>query len=129
MSRGRTLWEMLVDRIRGPVELRYYNPLRAKVGGSVMVDDIDLKDLHFFIKEIRAYRRTVGGRQFFSTDYVLLARPLEAANVWLRLRLNPVEDPDAAGGMTYHVLLLRLDDEFGYDEAFHKVVSDPSGKF
>jgi hypothetical protein len=131
MRRGRTLWEMLRDRIKGPVELRYHNPLRAKVGSSVTIDREGLKDLNFFVKELHEYRRWLAAREFVFTDYVLLARPLGEADVWVRIRLVPVEghDADRVAGLSHHVLLLRLDDEFGYDEAFHKVVTDTTGKF
>ena len=53
-----------------------YNPLRARIGSSLGVDELDLKDYNFFVKEIREYRRQIGGRQFPFVDYVLLARPL-----------------------------------------------------
>jgi hypothetical protein len=120
---------MLVDKVRGPMELRFYNPLRARVGCALMIDDIDLRDYNFFIREIRDYRRTIGAKPFHFADYVLLARPLNTADVWVRLRLNPVEEPDAAAGLTHHALLLRLYDEMAYDEAFHKVVTDTTRKF
>jgi hypothetical protein len=128
MGRGRTLWEMLVDKIQGPIELRHYNPLRARVGGSVMINLLDLKELNFFVKEIREYRRTIGRHQFSFVDYVLLARPLGADDVLVRLRLVPVESDDP-GAPTHDALLLRLDDEFAYDEAFNQVVNDTTRKF
>ena len=129
MTKGRTLWEMLLARVQGPVEFRHYNPLHARVGTSVMINEIDWKDYNFFIREIREYRRTLGGKDFLFADYVLLARPLGKDDVWVRLRLNPVADPDAAGGLTHDALLLRLDDEMAYDENFYKVVTDSTKKF
>jgi hypothetical protein len=129
MAKGRTLWEMLLARVQGPVEFRHYNPLHARVGTSVMINEIDWKDLNFFIREIREYKRTIGGKEFLFADYVLLARPLEKDDVWVRLRLLPVAEPDPAGGLTHDALLLRLDDEMGYDENFHKVVTDTTRKF
>lgn len=129
MPKGKTLWEMLVDRFKGPVEQRYYNPLHAKVGGSMTIEEPDLKDYNFFVKEIREYKRTIDGRDFVFVDYVLLARPLGQEDVRVRLRLVPVDEPDAAGGMTHHALVLRLYDEFAYDEGFYKTVTDTTGKF
>jgi hypothetical protein len=129
MAKGKTLWEMLMAKLHGPVELRYYNPLKAKIGSSIMINDIDLRDYNFFIKEIRQYQRAIGGKPFFFVDYVLLARPLHGDDIWLRLRLNPVDDPEAASGLTHTALLLRLYDEMAYDENLHKVVTDTTKKF
>jgi hypothetical protein len=129
MAKGRTLWEMLTDAVQGPAELRYYNPLKARVGASVTIDDLDWKDYTFFIREVREYRRVISGREYPFVDYVLVARPLNADEVRVRLRLNPVEDPDAAGGLTHHALLLHLSDEMAYDEGLHNVVTDTTRKF
>jgi hypothetical protein len=120
---------MLLAKLRGPVELRFYNPLKAKIGTSVMVDDLELKDLNFFVKEIREYKRTIGPNQFVFVDYVLLARPLEREEVWLRLRLNPIENPDPVAGLTHDVLILRLFDDLAYDEGLHKVLTDTTRRF
>jgi hypothetical protein len=129
MAKGRTLWEMLKAKLQGPVESQHYNPLRARIGGSVSINELDLRDLNFFIKEIREYRRRIEGREFVFTDYVLLARPLQGDDVWLRLRLNPVAEPDRGSGLTHDVLALQLDDEMGYSEEFHNVVNDTTKKF
>lgn len=129
MPRGKTLWEMLVERVRGPVELTYHNPLRAKVGSAVSIDEPDWKDHNFFVREIREYDRTLGGRRFVFVDYVLLSRPLGGEEVWLRLRLVPLETPDSAAGLTHHALILQLYDEFAFDKEFRQVVGDTTGKF
>jgi hypothetical protein len=129
MAKGKTLWEMLVARVQGPAEFRHYNPLHARVGTSLMINEIDWKDYNFFIREIREYKRTIGGKEFLFADYVLLARPLEKDDVWVRLRLLPVAEPDPAGGLTHDALLLRLEDEMAYDENFYKVVTDTTKKF
>jgi hypothetical protein len=129
MAKGKTLWEMLMAKVQGPLELHYYNPLKAKVGSSILINDIDLRDFNFFIKEIRQYSRVLSGKQFLFVDYVLLARPLHGDDVWVRLRLNPVDDPDAAAGLTHTALLLRLYDEMAYDEGLYKVVTDTTKKF
>jgi hypothetical protein len=129
MAKGKTLWEMLLDKVRGPVEFGYYNPLKARIGTYITLDEPDLHDLDFRVEEIREYRRTIGGKEFLFADYVLLARPLDKEEVQARLRLNPVEDPDRAAGLTHHALLLRLDDEMAYSEEFHQVVKDDTGKF
>jgi hypothetical protein len=129
MARGRTLWEMLLDKIGGPLELKYYNPLKARIGVSVTIDTVELRDLNFFLREIREYKRKIGPKEFTFVDYALLARPLHGDDVELRLRLNPVADPDKVGGQTHHVLMLRLDDEMAYSDEFNKVLTDKTGKF
>jgi hypothetical protein len=128
MAKGRTLWEMLMAKLHGPAELHYYNPLQAKVGGSIMLDVIDWRDYNFFIKEIRQYKRTIENRPFLFVDYELLARPLHGEDLRVRLRLNPADDPEAAGP-THTALLLHLYDEVAYDEGLYKVVTDTTRKF
>jgi hypothetical protein len=129
MAKGKTLWEMLLEKVHGPVEFDYYNPLKAKIGSFVTIDELDLHDLDFRVQEIREYRRTIGGKEFLFADYVLLARPMGKDEVLARLRLNPVEDPDRAAGQTHNALLLRLDDEMAYSKDFHQVLTDDTGKF
>ncbi len=129
MPNGKTLWEMLLAKIEGPVESHFYNPLKAKVGSPVMINEIELKDDNFTIKEIRQYQRTIGSKDFYFVDYVLLAHQLEAEDILARLRLNPIDDPDSAGGLTHQALLLRLYDDLPYNEELHKVVNDTTKKF
>ncbi len=129
MAKGRTLWEMLLDKLKGTVEFSYYNPLRARIGSAVTIDDIEWRDLNFFVLSIHEYKRTIGGQVFLFGDYALLARPLGGDKVLVRLRVNPVDDPEQAAGADYHVLLLRLEDDLAYDEGLHKVVNDTTKKF
>lgn len=129
MAEGRTLWEMLTARVQGPVEFQYYNPLHARVGTSVLIDEIEWKQHTFFVQEIREYKRTIGGQEFRFVDYVLLARVPGAEDVRMRLRLNPVDDPVKAGGLTHDALLLRLDDEMAYDDGMYQVVNDTTRRF
>lgn len=129
MAKGKTLWEMLVEKLSGPVEQTVHNPLKAKIGSAVTVNELDWRDFNFFVREIREYRRTIGGKPFVFVDYVLLARPLGGDDVLARLRLNPVDDPDRHGGLTHHALLLRLCDELAYSEELHRVVTDSTKKF
>src|SRR5919109_1801284 len=122
MAKGKTLWEMLTEKFHSPVELHYYNPLRARIGNAVVINEVEWRDYNFFLRGIREYKRTLGSKQLLFADYTLLARPLGGDDVSLRLRLNPVDNPDRAGGLTHHVLMLRLYDEMAYNEDFHKVV-------
>ncbi len=128
MAKGKTLWEMLTEKLHGPVESQYYNPLLARIGSSVMIDDLDFRDYNFFVKEVREYRRTIESKQYVFTDYVLLAHPPKGDDVWARLRLNPRPEADA-GGLTHDVLLLQLYDEMAYDKGLHDVVTDATKKF
>lgn len=129
MARGKTLWEMLKEKFTTPVESRFYNPFRARIGSAVSIDTVELRHLNFFLREIREYLRQIRGQSFYFTDYVLLARQLGGEEVLYRLRLNPMEDPGRVADITHHVLLLRREDEFAYDQDFHAVVTDGSGRF
>ena len=125
----KTLWEMLQGKIAGPVELQITNPLKLKVGNSVRINDIDLVDLNFNVKRIMEYKRTIKGDDYFFTDYDLVAYPLGREEVKVRLRLNPMDLPDKAAGLTHNVVLLKLYDEMGYDEGLFKVVTDTTKLF
>ena len=130
MAKGKTIWEMLVERFSWtPTELTVYNPLKAKVGSAATINTVEWRDYNFFFTEIRAMKRTIGGHEFHSVDYVLLARPIGGDDVLVRIRLNPVDDPDRAAGLSHDVLLLQLYDQLAYDKGFHDVVTDTTGKF
>jgi hypothetical protein len=120
---------MLVDRLSRPREYKVYNPLRARVGFGITIDDVDWRDLDFSLCEIHEYKRRLGPRVFVFSDYVIQAKPLNEEEVTLHLRLNPVDNPERHGGVTHHVLLLELVESLGYDEGLHKAVSDNTGKF
>ncbi len=128
MAKGKTLWEMFVEKFQSPMESKVYNPLRAKIGSGVMIDDVERRDLNFFVKEIREYRRNIGPKEFTFADYVLLAKPLGKEEVLARLRINPGDDSDQTG-VPYQVLLLCLSDDLAYDEGLHNVVKEATGKF
>lgn len=129
MAKGRTLWEMLLDKLKGPVEFQYYNPLKARIGSAATLDEMEWRDLNFFVLSIHEYKRKIGGQEFRFVDYALMARPLGGEKIIVRLRLMPVDDPDQTAGVAHHVLLLRLDDDLPYDEGLHKVVTDGTRKF
>jgi hypothetical protein len=123
MAKGRTLWEMWTGK--KPPVMEYFNPLKAKIGSAVTLNDIDLKQYDFFVKEIRQYERKIEGKQFLFADYVLSAQPLKGDAVLRRLRVNPTGQE---GGPAHNILVLRLFDEMAYDKAFHDVVSDTTKK-
>lgn len=136
----KTLWEMLKAKVAGPVELQIANPLKLKIGNSIRIDDIDLKDFAFNVNRIMEYKRTIGGTDYFFTDYDLLAKPLSTSigfgrqrlggeQIRIRLRLNPMESPDKAAGLTHNVIVLKLYDELAYDEGLYNVVTDKTKMF
>jgi hypothetical protein len=129
MAQGKTLWEMFTEWWAGPVELQFFNPLRSKIGSPVTIDDIEWRDHNFFVRELREYKRTVGGRRYLFADYVLVARSLEGKETLARLRINPVDDPDRHAGRTHNALLLQLYDDLPYSEDLHRVVNDTTKKF
>lgn len=130
MARGKTLWEMLVEAFSpGSPEFKFYNPLKARIGNAVMIDTFELRELNFFLQEIRECKRRIHGQEFLFTDYVILARPLGGEDVLLRLRLNPVDDPKRVAGLTHDALLLKLYDQMAYDKGLHDVLNDTTKVF
>jgi hypothetical protein len=129
MAEGRTLWQMLMEKLSPPVEFQVYNPLHARIDSPVTIDEIELRDQNFFLREIRENRRSISGRLFVFVDYVLVARSLQGEETLLRLRLNPVDDPERHAGLTHHALLLRLYDDLPYSEDLHGVVKDTTRTF
>lgn len=108
-------------------ETKVYNPIGAKVGGSITIDDIDYRGLNFFVKEIREYKIQVGGERHQFVDYVLLARPLGKDDLWVRLRLVP--DRSGESRFTHRAMVLSLYDDLPYNEGLHDVVRDSTLKF
>lgn len=133
MTKGRTLWEMWCDWISGPTEMRYFNPLRAKVGASVTLDVLDYRDGLYTVSEIREYTRAIGQQTFKFVDYVLLARLTGDKPRYIRLRVLPGETALTNVAVNQcQALLLELDDEMGWDqggEELHQVVTDTTGRF
>jgi hypothetical protein len=128
MAQGRSLWEMLKDSVRGPRELKGFNPLKAQVGRSVAIEDVDWRDHSFTIREFREYRRQIEGREFVFADYGLYERALSGAETKMRLWLNPAEDAQDTG-QDFRALLLAQEDDMAYNEGLHLVLKDPSGVF
>lgn len=108
-------------------EQKIYNPIGAKIGGSITIDSLDYRGLNFFVKEIREYSVSSGGKNHRFVDYVLLARPLNKPDMWVRLRLVP--DKNSGTRLTHKAMVLKLYDEFEYNEDFKNVLEDESKKF
>jgi hypothetical protein len=128
MAKGRTLWEMFVDWTKGPRELRQFNPLKAKIGGGLVIDDIEWRDRNFLIREIRVYSRRIEGQEFLFADYQATERSTKGDETTVRVRLNPTADAQYSG-IPHHALLLSLEDDLAYDEDLHAVVKDTTKKF
>ena len=125
-----TLWEMLKKKVSGeeeeqeePLELQFHNPLQLEIAHTVKLDvidtdGVDLGPLNFDVRQIREVKRVIGDQTFFFVDYDLLGRSLAGDEIRKRLRLIPMENPDAE--TTHDVLLLNRFDEFAYHEEFVK---------
>jgi len=131
-NKGKTLWEMLVERVRGGgngAGVAFANPLDLRVGSPVAVayaNGPEFADYNFTAQEIREYTRRIEGQAFTFTDYVLRGvntKSLDANDVMPAL-LRAV--PNQAGAND--TLLLRLYDEFEFAEDFLDVVKDTTGE-
>jgi len=132
-NKGKTLWEMLVDRLHGSgngAGIAFANPLDLRVGSPVAIayaNGSEFADYTFTAQEIREYTRRIKSQDFRFTDYVLRgvnAKSPDADNVMVaRVRVVP----NAAGAND--ALLLRIYDEFEFAEDFLAVVKDTTGLF
>jgi hypothetical protein len=129
---GKTLWEMLMDRLNkgNGSGVAFLNPLELSVGAAVPVahaNGPEFAGYDFSVQEIREYTRTIGGRPFRFSDYVLRGVNTNsfAAGDVLTARLRAV--PNEAGG--HDRLLLRPYDEFAFAEEFLEVLNDTTGVF
>lgn len=134
-KKGKTLWEMLMDRIHGSGSgngsgIPFYNPLDLRSGSAFSVpysNGAEYANYDFQVKEIREYSRRIGDQDFRFTDYLLSGTNTKTftAEDTMQARVRSV--PNAAGA--FDSLLLRLDDEFAFAEDFLEVVKDESGIF
>jgi hypothetical protein len=132
---GKTLWEMLMDRVHGSGSgngsgIPFYNPLDLRVGSALNIpysNGAEFANYDFQVKEIREYTRRIGEQDFRFTDYWLSGTNTKSfsAEDMLQARVRSV--PNAAGA--FDSLLLRLNDEFAFAEDFLQVVRDDSGIF
>jgi hypothetical protein len=132
-TRGKTLWEMLCDRVHGGgngTGIAFANPLDLRVGSAVPVayaNGPEFADYNLTAQEIREYNRRIGGQEYRFTDYVLRgvnAKTMDADDA-LVARVRVV--PNQAGANDS--LLLRIYDEFEFTEDFLAVVKDTTGLF
>src|SRR3990167_10954708 len=112
---GKTLWQRWTEKPEQPAEETIYNPLELRIGSSLTINALDWHDCHFFVKEIREYKRA--NAESFS-DYVLLASPLGKPDVAARLRCFQGTDE-----LPYQPVLLSLYDEFSWNDDFSKILN------
>ena len=132
-KKGKTLWEMLQDRLRGTgggngAGIAFENPLDLRVGSPLAVaysNGPDFAGYNFTVQEIREYCRRIGGQEFRFTDYVLRGVSTKTldANDSITARVRVV--PNQAGAKD--ALLLGLYDEFAFSEDFLGVLKDTTG--
>jgi hypothetical protein len=132
-NKGRTLWEMLTERLRGSgagAGIAFANPLDLRVGSPVAIayaNGPEFADYDFTVQEIREYTRRIQGQEFRFTDYLLRGVNTESPDaedvVMTRVRVVP----NQAGAND--ALLLRICDEFEFAEDFLAVVKDTTGLF
>jgi hypothetical protein len=134
-NKGKTLWEMLCERVRGGASgngagIAFANPLDLRVGSAVPVayaNGPEFAGYDFAVQEIREYCRRIQGQEFRFTDYVLRGvntKSMDAGDS-MTTRLRVV--PNQAGANDS--LLLQLCDEFEFAEDFLAVVKDTTGLF
>jgi hypothetical protein len=132
-GKGRTLYEILTGRNKRdltPLELQYHNPLGAKVGCFVNIDnDPDLGGINFVIERMSIYETKIKERKFYHTDYHLRGTTLDRDRP-IRLRLRLIPDEDETNRLGCKVQVLRLYDEMEWDAGFHdNVLMSESGIF
>ena len=132
-KKGKTLWEMLVDRLHkggNGAGVPFFNPLDLRVGGAQRIafaNGPEFEGYDFAIQEIREYTRRIGDQEYRFSDYVLRGvstKSFEAKDT-LTARIRVV--PNQAG--SNDSLLLRVYDEFAFSEDFLDVVKDTTGIF
>ena len=135
-GRGRTLFEILTGRNKKdqrPVEFQHHNPLKAKVGGFITIDEEpDVADIRFSVDAIAVYETKIGSKSFFHTDYYLKGTALDASEP-IRYRLRLIADENVENKLRCRIQLLRLYTTMEQQEAeesnFASVLSDPEGVF
>jgi hypothetical protein len=132
-NKGKTLWEMLVDRLHkggNGAGVSFFNPLDLRVGGAQRIAFANgpaFEGFDFAVQEIREYTRRIGTQEYRFSDYVLRGvntKSFEAKDT-LTARIRVV--PNQAGANDS--LLLRVYDEFAFSEDFLDVVKDTTGIF
>src|ERR1043166_1563469 len=76
-KKGKTLWEMLVERLHkggNGAGIPFYNPLDLRVGAALNIAHVngpEFENFDFSVQEVREYTRRIGNEEFRFSDYVL----------------------------------------------------------
>lgn len=122
-----TLWEILTKRKKEQksLEMTVYNPLQAKVGCVLNVNEPNYTGKNFIVQGIRVYERKINDDQFNFVDYESVARLVNEDDQRIKIRLNP---NDSGTELGCDIIVLTKYDEMSYDEEFFKnVLNSESG--
>ncbi|HSU57375.1 MAG TPA: hypothetical protein VLT36_25255 [Candidatus Dormibacteraeota bacterium] len=133
-QKGKTIWEMLMDRLHkgdgNGAGIPFLNPLDLRVSSALNVpysNGPEFAGFDFSVQEIREYTRRINGQDFRFTDYVLSGVNTKSFEAEGKLLARVRVVPNQAGSKDS--LLLRVYDEFGFSEDFLQVVKDNTGIF
>ena len=93
-------------------ELTVFNPLKTKRGDYVEIEAEEVRGWHFVVYEVDAFTCNLGGKKYFFTDCIL-----REGDDWLTIRMLSKNDPDPHDTSPDKVLLLKLQNEIGYQDA------------
>ncbi len=124
-EKGMTLWEILKDKISGekeePLEFKFFNPLKAKLGDFVSIETAELGGKNLALAEIDIYKREILDEKFEFANYIL-----REGDNWVHLRIFPLTNPNPYSHKHCDVMVVFPDFEMPYDQNFHEVIL-PSG--
>src|SRR5262245_48906289 len=132
-KKGKTLWEMLMDRLHGGgngAGVTFANPLDLRVGAGLNIpfsNGPEYADYDFSVKEIREWTRRISGQEFRFTDYMLAGINKGSFDADKAMTAKVRVVPNTAGGNDS--VLLQVYDEFGFSEDFLQVLKDDTGIF
>lgn len=132
-DKGKTIWEMLMERIHGSgngAGIAFYNPLDLRIASAVPIafaNGPEFAERDFAVQEIREFNRRIGGQEYRFTDYLIRGVSTKSfdADQTMTAKIRAV--PNQAGA--YDALLLKVYDEFEFSEDFLNVVKDTTGIF
>lgn len=141
-GKGRTLFEILTGRNKRdtrPMELRFFNPLSAKVGQHISIEhEPELKNINFEVDKISVYETLITSSEvihrFYHCDLHLRGLSLrkisnpyygtQDENGLLRFRLRLIKDDDETNKLGCKVQLLHLYYEQEHDESLLQVLQN-----
>lgn len=131
-SKGKTIWEIISEKFNRditPLEFQYHNPLSAKVGNTMSFSNLpEYEGINFVIEKISVPETRIGDKKFYHTDYILKGISLDM-DYPLRIRLRVIPDENSFNKLGCRLQLLKVCDEFEFDEGFYSVVTDPCKEF